>query len=258
METDEIKICREFLEEILEKESWFFSMTSNNSCDLLLLAGTAKIGSRDSLSYIDIFLVCRNKVQIQYSLTPVTVYSYKGETIELSIVSTEKLFNDQYNKENIFWWDKTCVIKSYSEGARNALRKASSLSRKEFLDRLWTNFVYFEINSFNIDKQIKRNDSLSVKIFFNENIRFVVDSILVNYGEFPSLKWFGSTLKKRDKNMYENIIKAQQIKSPEGIKKFNAKLRLSIVDVLKQNNFTEEEINNWESCNLKRITFQYK
>lgn len=258
MNTSVIKICRSFVEEVLEKEEWFRQLVRDKACDLLLLTGTATSNVKDSFSDIDMFLVCKYKAQINYSLKPVRLYNYRGEQIELSAVSTEKLFNDQYNKENLYWWHKTHIIKSYNEKAKKALPKASALSKKEFLDRLWTDFVRFEINSFDIKKQIKRNEPMSVDLLFNENIKLVADSTLVNHGEFPQYKWFGGILKLKSQKLYKEIIQAQHIKDFTEIERHNVKFRRSIVNTLKRNGFTEAEINNWENCNLERITFQYR
>ncbi|MDI6820888.1 MAG: hypothetical protein QMD65_01790 [Patescibacteria group bacterium] len=253
-----IEICRDFIEEVLEKEDWFCQLVNKGACDLLLLTGTATRGTKDSFSDIDMFLVCKYKAQVKHSLKPVRLYAYRGEQIELSVVATEKLFNDQFNKENLYWWHKTHIIKSYNKTAQKTLSKASRLSKKEFLDRLWTDFVRFEINSSDIEKQIKRDEPMSVNLLFNENIKLVADSILVSRGEFPQYKWFGDVLKLKDPKLYKTIIRAQHSKNFMQIKRHDTKLKRIIVKILKQNGFTEKEISNWENCNLKRIIFQYR
>lgn len=258
MSNSVVKTCRDFVKKVLEKEDWFRRMVHNKSCDLLLLTGTATKKERDILSDVDIFIVCPYKMQIKYQLKPVRLYNYKGKNIELSTVSTEKLFNDQYNKENLYWWHGTRIIKSYNKRIKAILRKAALLSKKERLDRLWTNFVRFEINSFDIEKQIKRNEPLSVNLLFNENIKLVADAALVSQGQFPQYKWFGGILKQKKSKLYKELLQVQQIKNFEKIIPYNKKLRSSLISILKTNDFTEKEINNWENCNLKRITFQYR
>lgn len=253
-----IKTCRDFVEKVLEKEDWFCRMVRDKACDLLLLTGTAMKRERDFLSDVDIFIVCPYKMQIKYQLKPVRLYNYKGKNIELSTVSTEKLSNDQYNKENLYWWHGTQIIKSYNKKIEITLRKATALSKKEFLDRLWTNFVRFEINSFDIEKQIKRNEPLSVNLLFNENIKLVADAALVSQGQFPQYKWFGGILKQKNSKLYKELLLAQQIQNFEKIKLYNKKLRNDLMGTLKTNGFTNKEFNNWENCNLERITFQYR
>ncbi len=90
------------------------------------------------------------------------------------------------------------IINGYNKEVQEALLKASRLSRKNFLDRIWNNFILFEVNSSSIGKQIKRDEFMSVNLLFNENIKIVLDFILANYGEFSSYKWFGSILKSKD------------------------------------------------------------
>lgn len=258
MKKNAINICKSFVEEVLEKEQWFRQMIDEGDCDLLLLTGTAVEQTNDDLSDIDVFLVCKYEAQIKHSLKPVHIYKYKGETLEISVLSTEKLFNDQYHKESIHWWYHTHIIKSYNKEAERALSQASFLTKKELLDRLWTNFVYFEINTSDIEKQVERKESLSIKLLFNENIKLVIDSKLVCKGEFPSWKQFGRALQRVDREFYNEILQVQNLSNFKEWQYHNAKLRSHIIRVLEDNSFTLEEISNWENCNLERITFQYR
>lgn len=258
MSTKIIEICRNFVEEILDKEDWFRQLVNNKACDLLLLTGTAVEQTKDDFSDIDIFLVCKYDAQTKYSLKPAQIYNYRGETFEVSILSTEKLFNDRYNKENIHWWHHTYIIKSYNKDAKEALSQASCLTKKELLDRLWTNFVYFEINTTDIEKQIKRKEPLSVRLLFNENIKFVIDSELICKGDFPSWKQFGRALQQINRDFYDEILLAQNFNNFDELQDYNTKLRLHLIGILKDSGFSMKEINNWEKCNLKRITFQYR
>ncbi|OHA21965.1 MAG: hypothetical protein A3C72_01040 [Candidatus Taylorbacteria bacterium RIFCSPHIGHO2_02_FULL_43_32b] len=258
MNKNVIKICKSFIKEILEKEDWFRQLVNDKACDLLLLTGTATEQTKDVFSDIDIFLVCKYDAQVKYSLKPVQIYKHKGEVFEISILSTEKLFNDKYHKESIHWWHHTYIIKSYNKEAVKALSRASRLTKKEFLDRLWTNFVYFKINTADIEKQIKRKEPLSVKLLFNENIKLVIDSELVCNGEFPSWKQFGRVLQRIDKNLYGKILEVQNFNDFKELWDNNTQLQSHIIKILKDNGFPIDEINNWENCNLERITFQYR
>ncbi len=219
MISDVIKICEDFIEEVLNNEYWFCQLNKNKDYDLLLLTGTFVEETKDKFSDVDIFLICKNEIQTKYSLKPVYIFNYKKNIFEISLLSTEKLFNDQLNKENIHWWHHTHVIKSYNKKAENALFKASSLSDKELLDRLWTNFVYFEINTIDIEKQIKRKEPFSVRLLFNENIKIVVDSELICKKEFPSWKQSGKALQRINEKLYKQILQSQNPKSNEELKK---------------------------------------
>ncbi len=253
-----INIVNNFVNEVLGKELWFKNMLHNKDCDLLLLTGTALEQSKDKLSDIDLFLICKYEAQIKYSMQPLRFYQYRGEVFELSVLATEKLYNDVTNKENVYWWYNTYIIKNYNRKVAKILRQASRLTNKEFLDRLWTNFVYFEMNTDNINKQIKRNESLSVKLLFNENIKLLMDSILSTQNKFPVTKHFGNALRQVDKKLYGKIIVALEINNLRQLQSCNKRLRSRMIAVLKNNGFTTKEIKNWESCNLKRITFQYR
>ncbi len=68
-----IKICENFVEGVLRKEDWFQQLTNNKDYDLLLLTGTAVDQEKDTLSDIDLFLVCKYEVQIKHSLKPVRI-----------------------------------------------------------------------------------------------------------------------------------------------------------------------------------------
>lgn len=254
-----ILICGEFIREKLNSEKWFRKLVKAHDCDLLLLTGSAAKNNNDIFSDIDIFLVCRNEAQKKHSLKPVYKYAYCNLVIEISVVSTEKLFNDRSNKDNFYWWRGSHIIKSYNRKVEAAFLEASSLSKKDFLDRLWTDFVRFEINSLDIDKLLKRKELLGTGMLFNENIKLFIDAVLVQSNEYPQYKWFGGVLKRKNKRLYNTILSAQKnISDIKKIKKYNGILKLGFVKILKSNNFSQKEINNWESCNLQKITFQYR
>lgn len=256
---DSMLICKEFIREKLNTEKWFQKLIKDRDCDLLLLTGSAAKNGNDIFSDIDIFLICRNKAQKKHSLRPVYQYTYRNLVIEISLVSTEKLFNDRSNKDNIYWWRGSCIIKSYNKKAEAAFLEASSLSKKDFLDRLWTDFVRFEINNLDIDKLLKRKELLSIRILLHENIKLLIDAVLVQSNEYPQYKWFGGVLRCKNKKLYNTVLSAQKsISDLLKIKKYNSILRLEFVKILKSNNFSQKEINNWESYNLQRITFQYR
>lgn len=125
-----IGLCKDFVENILKKTEGFTHLFEDGACDLLLLAGTTVERSKDNLSDVDIFLICKYEAQIKYSLKPVQIFNYKGEIFEVSVLSTEKIFNGRYNKDDIHWWHHTYIIESYSEKAEKALSQASVLSKK--------------------------------------------------------------------------------------------------------------------------------
>jgi len=256
MDKQIIKICNKFVRDVLKKESWYIQLVKEKSCDLVIFKESAV--KRDNLSDIDIFLICKYKAQIKHSLKPIRTYNYKGNMFEVSILSTEKLFNSQYNKEDIHWWNPSYIIISYNKLAKKALYRASHLTKKEFLDRLWTNFVYFEINSQDIEKQIIRKDPFSVKLLFNENIKLVIDSEFICKEKFPSWKQTGSVLKKVDKEFYKEIIRMQNLNNIKELQNYNRKLRFRIISILRIKGFSDEEINNWDKHNLERVTFQYR
>lgn len=105
---------------------------------------------------------------------------------------------------------------------------------------------------------MKRGESVSVCVMFNENIKLVIDSELVRVGEFPSWKQLGRTLQKINNNLYEEVIEIQKSGDYVAIKTSNKKLEQHLIQTLRSNGFTEEEINHWENCNLGRIIFQYQ
>lgn len=251
------KSCYAFVRMLLKKESWFRQMTDKKDYDLLLLTGTKAEEASDKLSDIDIFLVCKKKTQVKYHLKPVYTYDFKGKLFELSVVSTEKLYNDQFNKRNIHWWYYASVLISFSSNVQKAFRRASTLTNDELLDRLWTNFVYFKINTFDIKKQIQRNEIISVRLLFNENIKLVMDSLLIHNGKFPSWKQFGRALKQIDSDLYDSILNLQEADNFQELCSNNEKLEEYFLEILKKHNFSEQELEHWEGCNLTRITFQY-
>lgn len=258
MKASILKVCNNFVSQVLEKEKWFEKMVAAGDCDLILLCGTAVKKTKDVFSDIDIFLICKRNKQIKYHLKPVRLYNFKGEIFEISVLSTEKIYNDIYNKEDIHWWRGAQVIRNYNNDVKKALIKASLLTKREITDRLWTNFVNFEINFSDIKKQIRRAEFLSVKLLFNENIKLFIDSRLTDNGEFPSCKQLGNTLKKIDKKSYDKILCAQKINNSQEIIKFNNALRQYLVVILKKYGFSVKEISNWETYNLDKITFQYR
>lgn len=258
MRANVIELCQNFIKETLEQEDWFSQLIRDKACDLLLLTGTALEQVADKFSDIDIFLICKYEAQIKHSLKPVYTYKYGENLIEISMLTTEKLLGDRYNKENIHWWHHADIVKIYNKELEQALYQASNLTKKEYLDRLWTNFVYFEINSVDIDKQIKRKELLSARLLFNENIKLAIDSELTCKSEFPSWKQSGRVLKNINNDLYNKILQFQNFNDFKKLRVYNIKLKQHIVSILKNNGFSEHEINDWENCNLEKITFQYK
>lgn len=80
---DTLEFSKDFVRNVLEKETWFAEMLQSGDCDLLLLTGTQTEGTADQLSDIDIFLICPYESQKRHNLKPVQVYSYANKTIEV-------------------------------------------------------------------------------------------------------------------------------------------------------------------------------
>jgi len=253
-----LKICKEFINSILKKEKWFSNMINNNDCDLILLAGSSVNNLEDLFSDVDIFLICKKESLIKYSLKPGQIYNFQDKEFDVSILSTERLYDDSHNKENIYRWYNTHIIKTYNKEVKKILCKASFLTKEEFLSRVWTNFCQFEVNSDSLKKQIKRKELLSVKILFNENIKLVIDSVLACEKKFPSWKQFGRVLSQENKKLYNKILKFQNLKNLNELQYYNTQLRLYMVKILKDNNFSDEEIKSWAEYNLIKNIFLTK
>jgi len=253
-----LKFCEDFLENVLKNESWFKKMLKFKDCDLLILTGSIIKSLSDKNSDIDIFLVCSQKNQIKYSLKPIYLYKYEGRYIEISMVSTEKLINDQYNKDNIFWWHRSLIIKCFNKKIKKIFIKASTMSHKDFLDRIWTNFIRYNIYSHDIDKLFLREEYVGLNILINENIKLLIDTFLSFKNCFYQYKWFGKKIKDLNPLLYKEIQKINRVKNIKKLVKLNNSLRNYFIKILRENGFSDNEIKNWSEYNLNRITFQYR
>lgn len=251
-----IKISELFIKELLQSENWFKNLVRNKGCDLIVLTGSNKKSDGDRFSDLDLFLVCSFDNQKKFKLKPIYEYNFKGIKVELSMVTREKLFNDRRNKENLYWWVGIIVIKAYNKEVENYLLEASKISKKETADLLWTNFIRYKINTLDMDKLILRKESLSYYIFVLENIKILINTILIDSGKFIQYKWYGFYMKKLNRDLYKKLITMTKSNNIEVLKKSNLDLEHYFIDILKNNHFTEKEIYNWESCNLERIIFQ--
>jgi len=251
-------LVKKFIKTILEKEPWFFELVSSNNVDLILLAGSVARRHYDKCSDLDLFLICNRKVQKDYALSPMYEYDFNGLNIEISLVSTEKLINDTENKENLYWWHKCVPIKIYNRALSKVFKQASFITKREIRDRLWTNWVLFQIYSESILKLKARNETLSIRLLLNQNISLMIDSFLSVNDVFVSHKWQGMYLRDRNIKLYEEIIKMTRITNTHQLIDYNDKLGKELFDLLKDNGFEEAELLNWAHCNLDRLTFQYK
>jgi hypothetical protein len=92
----------------------------------------------------------------------------------------------------------------------------------------------------------------------NENIKLVIDSELTCKSEFPSWKQSGRVLKNINNDLYNKILQFQNFNDFKKLRIYNIQLKQRIISILKNNGFSEHEINDWENCNLEKITFQYR
>lgn len=253
-----VRLSKKFIREILEKESWFSTIKKNKNIDFIVLTGSRVLKNSDKYSDIDLFLICSRKNQIKYSLKPMYEYFFNGIKIEISLVSREKLINDTYNKDNLYWWYNCKFIKSYNKNVLRYFNEASTIKKDELKDRLWTNWVRFEINTDSILKLIKRKDPLGIRILINENIKLIIDSVLADNHIFVHYKWQGWNIKKIDKSLYQYLQKINNLSNIKEIMKCNYRLRRRLFYLLKKYKFKNNELNKWSKHNLNRLTFQYR
>lgn len=254
---NDLSFARKFIKEILEKEKWFAEIKGKNSIDSILLTGSTITKDNDKYSDFDLFLVCNRNNQKKYSLKPIYKYSFCGNKIEISLVSSEKIINDSYNKKNLFWWHNCRIIQSYSKDFLHSFKKASTITKKELRDRLWTNWVSFKINTDSILSLKKRKELVGMAILFSENIKIFIDSFLAINNIFIHYKWQGWNIKKIDKALYYDLLKMNNLLKTKDIIENNFILEKKLYLILIKYGFRKNILNNWPNCNLTWLTFQY-
>jgi len=249
-------IAKRFVRDVLLKEKWFKKIYERGHYDIILHAGSSSNELSDNLSDIDLNLVVPLKYQKKYKLQPIYKYVYNGNKIEICLITTEKLLRDQKNKNDFYWWWKLKPILVRNNHIKEAFRKASSISRSEIREKMWTNFVRFEINSSDMKKLLARNEEISFKIFVYENIKLLSETLLMNKNIFIHHKWFGKYIKNMYPLLHTEFLNITKINDMERLLEKNQHLRSYFVKVLKKEGFSDKEIGNWRVCNLTRITFQ--
>lgn len=253
----DISFAKKFVRELLEKEFWFSVIKKNNDVDLIILAGSTITGNNDKYSDFDLFLICSRENQIKYSLKPIYEYLFHKIRVEVSIVSREKLINDRYNKDNLYWWYNCKIIKGYNKNLLRYFNEASTINKEELRDRLWTKWVRFEINTGSILTLVKREEPLGAIILFSENIKLVVDSVLTINHVFVHYKQQGLSIKNIDGLLYQDLQKMNNLASTKELIKCNYLLRKRLFLLFKKYGFKNNELNNWSNYHLSWLTFQY-
>jgi len=254
---NDLNFARKFIKEILEKEKWFAEIKGRNSIDAILLTGSTITKDNDKYSDFDLFLVCNRNNQKKYSLKPIYKYSFCGNKIEISLVSSEKIINDSYNKKNLFWWYNCRIVQSYSKDFLHSFKKASTITKKELRDRLWTNWVSFKINTDSILSLKKRKELLGMIILFSKNVKIFIDSFLTINNIFIHYKWQAQNIKKIDKVLYYNLLKMNNLLKTKDIIENNCILEKKLYLILIKYGFRKYILDNWPNCNLTWLTFQY-
>jgi len=196
------------------------------------------------------------KYQKKYKLQPIYKYVYNGDKIEMCLITSEKLLRDQNNKNDFYWWWKLKIILVRNNQIKRVFRRASHIPRRKIQEKMWTNFVRFEINSSDMKKLFLRKEDVSFMIFVYENIKLLSEVLLINKNIFVHHKWFGRYIKKIYPSIYDEFLSIARTKHLETMLEKNQHLRNHFVKVLKKEGFSDKEIGNWRVCNLTKIIFQ--
>jgi len=252
-----ILFAKRFVKFILEDDAFFSRIIGNKGIDFIALTGSVSVGDNDEQSDFDLFLILSRDNQRKFKLRPIYEFQFENVKIEISVVSREKLIKGTTNKKDLYWWYNCKIIKTYNKEVMKYFKKASIISKDELRDRLWTNWVSFEINRNSIDSLIKRNELLGISILFNDNVKLVVDSFLTVKKIFIHSKWQGQSIKKTNKLLYDDLLRMNNQIDENTVLKYNSILRNYLFSLLEKFGFKKEELDNWSTGNLDWLIFQY-
>jgi len=254
--TEVVKQVNYFIDNFLSDEKWFKSLIVENAYDLIFVSGSALSGKSDSYSDIDIFLVCSIANQKKFNLQPVYVYEYQNKIFEISMFATEKLLVSAKNKDDVFRWTESMIIRSINDDMTNIFHDASKLSNTEKRDRLWSSYVFMQINSYDIIKQFKRTDYVSCMMLLSDNITSLFDSLLSEKNLYVSHKQMSKNIKDIAPLVHEKVSYFYKDIVNSNISEINDYLIGNMQDVLMREGFSSAEIDNWDKVNLTMINFQ--
>lgn len=250
-----VDLAKCFISEILSYEAYFKEISDKKGWDLIILSGSNVRGFNDRISDLDLFLISSAACQIEHKLSPVNNYIFKGAEFDVSMIATEKIIRDAYNKMNYNWWVDSIIIYYRNKYIKDKFIKAASLKHSEFLEIIWTQFVIYEINTFKIGQSLQRNDLVSAYACWNENIEALISTVLASEGVYCHNKWYGRNLKKLNLELYKKILTFYQADYLQ-IQEYNKEMKEYFVTILKKAGFQESEISNCEKCNLSKLLFQ--
>jgi predicted nucleotidyltransferase len=252
---DLLELARAFVAEVLIKETFYQKLEMECAVDLILLAGSAVRGASDAISDVDIFLVTDKRSQRRLGLVPVRHYEFRSVRFEVSMFASEKVFRDAANKANFEWWMGSRIIRCGNRALRGAFEEAASFSREDLLDRLWTNYVIYMINTSKLEQCRLRNDPISSYACYHESVQGLVHTLLAKEGRFSHNKWYGENLRAVSGEKYQFVLGLYEAKGSEIFER-NVEIGKCFVAMLHDAGFPESEIADFEHCNLHRILFQ--
>lgn len=253
-----VDLATNFVGEVLHNEEYFRNVQCVLGWDLVLLGGSCLRGFSDEISDLDIFLVTSSANQRRFGLTPVHNYQYAGVNIDVSMIATEKVVRDADNKAHYNWWNGFVVLFSDNDSVKKKFEQASTFQYEDFLDKAWTAFVVYEINSYNIKQCKVRGDFLSAYTCLAQNVQELIEVVLADAGIYCHNKWYGRNLKKISAALHDLILNLYCVDKGDvdGILQKNLEMKSIFIEILSRHGFRDEEIANCEKCNLDRLLFQ--
>ncbi len=251
-----IKLANEFVRAVLISEPWFSELYKNQDYSLLILTGSTVQGNKDSFSDLDLFLVVPYASEIKYKLSPEYTYLFKKISIEVSLVTTEKLVSDQKTKKHVHWWKNSVPLLYVSDDLIKTLEEAGSMSIEDKKDHLWTLMCLFEMNIVDMERIIERNDVLSFDLNLYDCLRIFCEFMLLDLDIMKRFKWYGKLMS----DFYPQIFEELRLVTSEH--DYSARLNLLknfrgyFTITLNKNGFSEQETSEWYKHNLTRLLFQ--
>lgn len=249
-----------FFKKSLEEIPVLRKIREKKLIDLVILTGSFVRKNSDAISDIDLFIVLPLKVQKKFKLKPEysfkTNISIKKILIEISFVTTEKLLNDQFTKQHIFWWNNAICIFFKNKTILSAFNRASRYTKEELKDKYWTLGFQFKLGMYDFEKISRRcqKDILTSSIIYFDSIRIFIEFYLLTNNVIRRFNWFSSELKKVDKKLFIDL---DNVKYDCSARKQMMKKCNQIIDKkLLLCGFKKEDIVNWNKSNLTRLTFQ--
>lgn len=207
-----------------------------------MLTGSTVYESIGNHRDIDLILFIPKSADEEFDVPHVLSSEYRGEKIEMNVMTDERLERAAKRKDYLDTFSNGRVVWAESERVEKLINEAGRVTEKDKRAILWTNYCQFMIDG---SAQKRDLGPVSDDILTEKRVRLFTESMLADADVFVREKWFGEILSDIDDEAYE-LAKRKDI---DGI---GERFR----ELLLENGFSAEELDDWKRSNSELLLFR--